>query len=239
MIVAVYLFAIQIYGDFCGYTDIARGVAKLLGIELTTNFRQPYFSRNVTEFWRRWHISLSTWLRDYLYIPLGGNRHGSLNTYRNLMATMLMGGLWHGASWNFVIWGGLHGLFLALHRAYSRGRPMPQVKAWWDFFGVFATFNLVCVAWVFFRADGFDQAMAYLAGIAAATGGIAPGVALAGIVYLPATLLIDLPCWRYEEQHPFRSHWPYWGRGILYAAMILAMALIGPSDVRPFIYFQF
>jgi alginate O-acetyltransferase complex protein AlgI len=122
LIVGVVAFGIQIYGDFSGYTDIARGVSKLLGIELIVNFTQPYLSRNITEFWRRWHISLSDWLRDYLYIPLGGNRSGTLATYRNLMITMLLGGLWHGASWNFVIWGGLHGAYLVIHKLVRGGK---------------------------------------------------------------------------------------------------------------------
>jgi D-alanyl-lipoteichoic acid acyltransferase DltB (MBOAT superfamily) len=116
LLFAVYLFAIQIYCDFSGYSDIARGTSKLFGIELMLNFDHPYISKSITEFWRRWHISLSTWLREYLYIPLGGNRHGVRQTYRNLMLTMLLGGLWHGANWTFVIWGGLHGLYLSVHK---------------------------------------------------------------------------------------------------------------------------
>src|SRR5205085_3050334 len=119
LLTGLYCFSIQIYADFSGYTDIARGLARLMGFELIENFNQPYFASNITDFWRRWHISLSTWLRDYLYIPLGGNRHGRLQTYRNLMVTMLLGGLWHGASWNFVIWGGFHGALLSIERALS------------------------------------------------------------------------------------------------------------------------
>ncbi|MEZ6084552.1 MAG: MBOAT family O-acyltransferase [Phycisphaerae bacterium] len=116
-LLGVYFFAIQIYGDFAGYTDIARGVARLMGFDLCLNFRQPYLSSSITEFWRRWHISLSSWLRDYLYISFGGNRRGPWKTYRNLMLVMLLGGLWHGASWNFVIWGGLYGTYLAVGAA--------------------------------------------------------------------------------------------------------------------------
>lgn len=119
LLLGLYFFAFQIYADFSGYTDIARGVSRLFGFELVINFNQPYFATSITDFWRRWHISLSTWLRDYLYIPLGGNRHGGLYTYRNLFITMLLGGLWHGASWTFVLWGGLHGLFLSLHKAWT------------------------------------------------------------------------------------------------------------------------
>jgi len=116
LVFGAWLFALQIYGDFSGYTDIARGVSRLFGIELCLNFRQPYLSSNITEFWRRWHISLSSWLRDYLYIPLGGNRKGKYRPYLNNMITMLLGGLWHGANWTFVVWGGLHGLYLAVHK---------------------------------------------------------------------------------------------------------------------------
>lgn len=120
-LLAVYSFAFQIYFDFSGYTDMARGLALLLGFELPLNFKEPYLSRNPAEFWRRWHITLSEWLRDYLYIPLGGNRRGVSRTRVNLLLTMLLGGLWHGAAWNFVIWGGLHGLLLAAHRAMAGG----------------------------------------------------------------------------------------------------------------------
>src|SRR5262249_22299061 len=143
----------QIYFDFSGYTDIAIGCAKLFGFHFPINFRRPYLSASITEFWRRWHISLSRWLRNYLYIPLGGNRRGTLATYRNLMLTMLLGGLWHGASWNFVIWGGYHGLFLCLERMLgwqtneeSRlGIALRAPRA-------LATFVIVCAGWVFFRS---------------------------------------------------------------------------------------
>src|SRR5207247_652723 len=133
-----------IYFDFSGYTDMAIGMAKLFGFHFPANFRRPYLAASITEFWRRWHISLSTWLRDYLYIPLGGNRHGTLKTYRNLMLTMLLGGLWHGASWNFVIWGGYHGALLSAERVYGMERRGPLHAV--------STFALVMIDWVFFRA---------------------------------------------------------------------------------------
>src|SRR5579862_2648706 len=145
-------FAMQIFFDFSGYTDMAIGMALLLGFHFPTNFRRPYLAFSITDFWHRWHISLSRWLRDYLYIPLGGNRHGSLMTYRNLMLTMLLGGLWHGASWNFVIWGGYHGALLGLERVCGRKRfQNPPHWQLYPFRAVF-TFGLVCVGWVFFRA---------------------------------------------------------------------------------------
>ena len=165
---ALLLFAVQIYADFSGYSHIARGVAKLLGIELMKNFEQPYFSQNITEFWRRWHISLSTWLRDYLYISLGGNREGQARTYMNLGITMLLGGLWHGASWNFVIWGGLHGVYLMIHKVLlgnSKLTNQPYHFRWATFpsylLKVLGTFSLVSFTWLFFRASTLEQTMGF------------------------------------------------------------------------------
>ncbi len=153
--IAVLFYAVQIYCDFSGYTDMAIATARLLGYELTINFNFPYFSRDITEFWRRWHISLSTWLRDYLYIPLGGNRGSKLFTYRNLMLTMVLGGLWHGASWTFIIWGAMHGLALIVHREWVRisagvNATLNRVIHW---LSVPLTFYWVCLAWIFFRAE--------------------------------------------------------------------------------------
>ncbi len=144
-------FGLQIYFDFSGYTDMAIGMAKLLGFHFPVNFRRPYLAGSITDFWRRWHISLSTWLRDYLYIPLGGNR---IQTYRNLMLTMLLGGLWHGASWNFVVWGGYHGALLAAERALGLSEPR------WRIVRTPLTFALVIFGWVFFRAQNFGSAWA-------------------------------------------------------------------------------
>lgn len=150
------LFSIQIYADFSGYSHIARGTSKLFGVELMKNFEQPYLSRNITEFWRRWHISLSTWLRDYLYIPLGGNRKGVSRTYINLSLTMLLGGLWHGASWNFIIWGGLHGAYLALHKLFLNSNTVQPDKITSltvkDVLNILGTYILVLFAWIFFRS---------------------------------------------------------------------------------------
>ena len=146
--IGAYAFAWQIYGDFSGYSDIARGSAQLLGFHFMVNFRQPYLATSFQDFWRRWHISLSTWLRDYFYIPLGGRRR---RTYRNLMLTMLLGGLWHGANWTFVIWGGLHGAALSVERAAARR---------WG--SRLLIFSAVCIAWVFFRASSLAQAFALL-----------------------------------------------------------------------------
>lgn len=164
LIIGLILFSIQIYADFSGYSHIARGTAKLLGIEIMKNFEQPYFSRNITEFWRRWHISLSSWLKDYLYIAfLGGNKKGNRRTYLNLLITMLLGGLWHGASWNFVIWGGLHGVYLAVHKLILKDRKIGADRAhlaglsqWARFlFNVLFTNLLVLFTWLFFRATSW------------------------------------------------------------------------------------
>lgn len=158
------LFAIQIYCDFSGYSDMAIGVARMLGFRFKENFAIPYFSKDITEFWRRWHMSLSSWLRDYLYISFGGNRYGKWKTYRNLMLTMLLGGLWHGASWNFVIWGGINGLFLSLEKltnlpAWKPGNLLSKG------FRVLYVFLAICLTWVFFRAVSFEQATTILSKI--------------------------------------------------------------------------
>lgn len=259
MLLGAYLFALQIYGDFAGYTDIARGVARLFGIELCLNFRQPYFSSNVTEFWRRWHISLSTWLRDYLYIPLGGNRKGKYRTYANNMITMLLGGLWHGANWTFVAWGGLHGLYLAIHKfmlgdkkpkewtplADRRSYPTKRSFCWdmvkWLVCVIF-TFNLVCLAWIFFRAETIHQAFDYIHKIATfyQSGHAGLMMMLAYVLFYGFLIgFIDLICYVQRSEVPFTARWPAFVRGFAYAMMIFLTIFIGASDVQPFIYFQF
>jgi alginate O-acetyltransferase complex protein AlgI len=155
-------YAFQIYFDFSGYSDMAVGLALMLGFVLIRNFDSPYQADSITEFWRRWHISLSNWLRDYLYIPLGGNRRGKVRTYINLMLVMLIGGLWHGASWNFVIWGAIHGAMLAFERMQGKQGPYARLPRPWR---VSLTFAVVCIAWVFFRAETLLQATTYLASL--------------------------------------------------------------------------
>lgn len=163
--VGVLAFAFQIYCDFSGYTDIARGVAKLMGFEFVLNFNLPYFATNPADFWRRWHISLSTWLRDYLYIPLGGNRQTPAKTYRNLMLTMVLGGLWHGAAWNFVLWGAYHGTLLCLHRwtapwlesVDTRTQARSEARVLWLLVRIGGMFILTCYGWLLFRANSFEQ----------------------------------------------------------------------------------
>jgi D-alanyl-lipoteichoic acid acyltransferase DltB (MBOAT superfamily) len=244
LLLTTYLFAIQIYGDFSGYTDIARGVARLLGIRLTINFRQPYFSASITEFWQRWHVSLSSWLRDYLYIPLGGNRHGTRRTYRNLMLTMLLGGLWHGAAWHFVVWGGAHGLALALHRFATGHKVSAPLRTDREnsvrrALKILGTFHLVCLLWIFFRARDLDHALAYLTALGGSFAAPPFEFTYTAVVYLLLIVLIDLPSWQHGEEHPIPSDWPAWQLGAIYAAMITAISFIGAPNVRPFIYFQF
>lgn len=157
-LIGVYGYALVIYCDFSGYSDMAIGMARWMGFKIPPNFDSPYQSSSITEFWRRWHISLSSWLKDYLYISMGGNRKGKLRQYFNLMITMLLGGLWHGASWNFVIWGGLHGIALSFDKLITQ-----KVKAlksvWLKPLGVLITFHFVCLCWIFFKADTLDKSM--------------------------------------------------------------------------------
>jgi alginate O-acetyltransferase complex protein AlgI len=233
----VVAFAVQIYFDFSGYTDMAIGMALLLGFHFPVNFRRPYLASSITEFWHRWHISLSRWLRDYLYIPLGGNRHGTLMTYRNLMLTMLLGGLWHGASWNFVIWGGYHGALLGIERA------LPGIgNKWirWTLypFRALLTFVLVCFGWVFFRAATFQDSVTVIQRMLAAPDGAILWqwwqVALVGAALLLAILEEQLEWFERLETAPVLVY------GFAMAVLLFSIELIGVSDVAvPFVYFQF
>ena len=160
-VLAFYLYAIQIYYDFCGYSEMAIGIARTLGFKFPRNFARPYLAASITEFWNRWHISLSSWLRDYLYIPLGGNRRGRVRTYLNLAIVMLLGGLWHGAAWTFVVWGGIHGALLAAERMLKY-RPATGIAR---FAGIIITFHLVAISWVFFRSPDFASAGLFFRGM--------------------------------------------------------------------------
>ena len=237
--VGVGLYALQIYNDFAGYSDMARGTARLLGFTLMRNFHHPYFATSFSDFWKRWHISLSSWLRDYLYIPLGGNRKGPVRTRINLMLTMLLGGLWHGANWTFVVWGGLHGLYLIVQHGLSGVAPRPRA-AWLrtaqtaaSALAVFASVNL---AWLFFRAPDFATAGTYLLGLLAFTPG-AEG-AIAPLLVLGAfTLMIDVPQAMAGDEYVFLE-WPV-GRRALAAATAGLLLVAGGTTHAPFIYFQF
>jgi alginate O-acetyltransferase complex protein AlgI len=234
----VLAYAIQIYADFSGYSDMGIGLAHLLGFKLPANFNYPYLAGNVAEFWRRWHISLSSWLRDYLFIPLGGSRHGTWRTYANLLIVMLLGGLWHGANWTFVLWGLYHGLLLAIHRAV----PWPS---WFGTavlrpLGVLATFVLVSVGWVLFRAVSLGEAGVILSRMAWPTEGAQLGRASAAVVLLCLAVTLAghllgsrVDMLRFERRVPS----PVMGAAL---ACLLALGLfLLPEGGRAFIYFQF
>jgi D-alanyl-lipoteichoic acid acyltransferase DltB (MBOAT superfamily) len=235
---AVFAFAMQIFFDFSGYTDMAIGMARLFGFEFPVNFTRPYLAWSVTEFWRRWHITLSRWLRDYLYIPLGGNRGGPWRTYRNLMLTMLLGGLWHGASWNFVIWGGIHGGVLVAERLWRQHKPehWPALPQW---AGIILTFHIVTLAWIFFRSSTFEGAMQFLAGIGALdfSGSILRPMGL--FLILLGTALHALPPDAIQQNairlRRINAAWVGLGMGVL----ILIIDAMRPAGVEPFIYYQF
>ena len=223
---AVIAFGIQIYFDFSGYTDMAIGMAKLLGFHFPVNFRRPYLASSITDFWHRWHISLSRWLRDYLYIPLGGNRHGRLETYRNLMLTMLLGGLWHGASWNFVVWGGYHGALLSFERMF-RGKRSAEPARWTMFYPLQAvvTFGLVMIGWVFFRAATFHDSLYVLHQMFFVPHGqqlIPRWEKMLALFTLVLALLEEKKDW-FEEI----SLGPAWAYGAVCALLLLSVELIG------------
>jgi alginate O-acetyltransferase complex protein AlgI len=237
--VAVYAYAIQIYCDFSGYTDVAIGSALLFGYQLPPNFNAPYIAKNLQEFWHRWHISLSTWLRDYLYVPLGGSRKGALRTYVNLMITMLLGGLWHGASWNFVIWGALHGAGLAGTRMWQRARPSPDDGALTRAVTTFLTFQFVCFAWVFFRAPTFGHATLLLGRIARATGGVANVSPRVALVLALGFVLHGVPNDWVDRVRERFVRTPALGQGVVLALVAYALHLAAGAKAEPFVYGQF
>ncbi|HEY3444144.1 MAG TPA: MBOAT family O-acyltransferase [Paludibaculum sp.] len=235
---AMIAFSLQIYFDFSGYTDMAIGMAKLFGFHFPVNFRRPYLSSSVTEFWRRWHISLSTWLRDYLYIPMGGNREGRWKTYRNLMATMLLGGLWHGASWNFVMWGGLHGVMLSVERLIRGNRRYEEVRGWRYWPQVALTFALVTMTRVFFRAANFTESVQVLGQM---FGGVAGRWLLEPWhLYLAAvSFAVAVVEERYQATDKLMRA-PAWAYATALFAMLVCLELFGVVDASiPFVYFQF
>jgi D-alanyl-lipoteichoic acid acyltransferase DltB (MBOAT superfamily) len=242
-LLAIYAFAFQIYGDFAGYTDIARGVAKCLGFELSLNFNLPYFATSPRDFWNRWHISLSQWLRDYLYIALGGSRGGTLRTYRNLMLTMVLGGLWHGAAWTFVIWGFYQGCLLVLHRAalplLERVQPRNSVdRAWWAALRIFATFHLVCLGWLIFRAGSMEQVFGMLHAIIQRPAIPSPAtLILVGVAIIPLWLVQLIQYLSDDLNVVARA--PWYVRSVFYTACFYAIVLGGEFGGEQFIYFQF
>jgi alginate O-acetyltransferase complex protein AlgI len=241
LVLGAFGFGLQVYGDFSGYSDIARGSSRLLGIELMRNFEQPFLSRNIMEFWRRWHVSLSTWLFDYLYIPLGGNQRGRLAMYRNLMLVMLLGGLWHGAAWTFVSFGAVHGLYLAMHRRF--GAYVPRESAapigLKDAPRVIATFIAISLAWPLFRAPSIRDSLDYFSGMVALTAG-SPSLDQV-IVFASAALavlVIDL-AQRKRDEDVMVLHWRPWMRGVAYSVVALSLLMWIGDEAQPFIYFQF
>ena len=250
--VGVIAYAFQIYFDFSGYSDMAIGLGCMFGFKFPENFRSPYRAESITEFWRRWHISLSSWLRDYLYIPLGGNRKGRLRTYFNLAVTMLLGGLWHGAQWQFVVWGALHGLLLAAERLAGRSTLFSALPR---SLRVMSTFAVVLITWVFFRAASLPDALRYVAAMFGSRGpsgaaGPAPSSDLVmAHVYNPAAVLVlcvgALVVWR----APRTEQWVEGGKLGFYRSRRKALTLAGVfivallemsvQDHNPFLYFQF
>ena len=246
-LMAVYGYAVQIYCDFSAYTDMAIGLALLLGFRFPDNFDRPYTARSLQDFWRRWHMTLSRWLRDYLYIPLGGNRGGELKTYRNLMVTMLLGGLWHGAAWTFVLWGGIHGVGLAVERAWPRIRlrsltllrlRVPQSVR---LLGArVLTFHVVCLAWIFFRAPDVSTAWAVLGRLFAdgpATGVLTPTV----VLLIAAALAMQwAPRGIGARLRAAFVTLPVYAQGVSLGVLLLVIAAAsGGRGVAPFIYFRF
>jgi D-alanyl-lipoteichoic acid acyltransferase DltB (MBOAT superfamily) len=249
LIGGLWFFAIQLYCDFSGYTDIARGVSRLLGFELMENFRQPFLSHNITEFWRRWHISLSTWVLDYLYMPLvlRGIRKGKPRENLNMVFTMIVMGLWHGAAWNFVFFGGIHGFYLVLHKLVARGRRImfnhhgASKTQWIQFIiKVFITFNFVCLSLLFFREQSLEQIANYGMGIVMLRGGLEGcGFYIAKLFFFCGlVLMIDIPQYLKNDQTVMLT-WSWKLQGVVYGFMIILMILLAPGNETPFIYFQF
>jgi len=233
----MYAFAWQIYGDFSGYSNIARGAAQLMGFHFMVNFRQPYLADSVQDFWRRWHISLSTWLRDYLYIPLGGNRYGERQTHRNLLVTMLLGGLWHGANWTFVVWGGLHGGALAIERKLW-GASSEQIRAGRKWVKRIVIFHFVCLTWIFFRVTSLSSAWAMVKGLGVwAWRPEFPSAVLFLVIFSLPLFMLDLYLESTGDEYGFAS-WETRPRVAFGLACTLAIVALGANQANAFIYFQ-
>jgi alginate O-acetyltransferase complex protein AlgI len=242
-LMAVYGYSIQIYCDFSGYSDIAIGLAALLGFKLPVNFNGPYKSQSLTEFWRRWHISLSTWLRDYLYISLGGNRKGKIRTYANLMITMLLGGLWHGAAAKFIVWGALHGVGLAVHRMWSKRFNMATTKVG-QIAAVIITFHFVAFTWMYFRASDMPTvaSMWYTILTDFDSGGILSRIVAYWRVF--ALMLIGFVVHMLPSNLKNRVQWgftevPIYVKILIFVVVIFGIYQSKSADIQPFIYFQF
>jgi len=252
LILATIFFAFQIYCDFSGYSDIAIGTARVMGFKLMTNFNRPYFAQSISEFWKRWHISLSTWFKDYLYIPLGGNRVNNLRKYFNLFITFLISGLWHGASWTYVIWGGLNGVYLIIPQLfYSRAKKIGNafkkmgLSVTLQVFNIILTFLLICVGWVFFRAESFSTGIDILSKIFSDHGKLfINSHNILDMIYAVSFLLILLVVETFEEYKLFNGFSLFnnsniFIRRITYITLIISVLMFGVFDNSQFIYFQF
>jgi len=245
LLIAVYAFAFQIYCDFSGYSDIARGIAKMMGYELMLNFRLPYFAKNPSEFWRRWHISLSSWLRDYLYIPLGGNRKGKRRTYINLYITMLLGGLWHGAAWTFVLWGFYQGTLLAIHRMITHiqfpvsAESLMGSRLWW-LVRVIVFFHLVCLGWLIFRSESMEQLSGMLMLFAEPV-----EFTRQSMMWFWQLCILCLPLWVMQVLQESSGNTnillrlSFFPRAVAYSVLGLMLLGLGNYGSKSFIYFQF
>lgn len=237
-LIAVYAYALQIYYDFSGYTDIAMGSALLLGIRLPQNFNAPYAAENIADFWRRWHITLSNWLRDYLYFSLPGKR-SKFMVYVNLIITMVIGGLWHGASWNFVIWGALHGVGLAMVRLWQTRTGSAKAAGFWRYVNIFVTFHFVTFAWIFFRASTLDNAMAILSRIGSLTASAANISAPLAFVLLLGALAHYVPKRWYDFSQTIFVRAPFYAQAAALALMVIGLQYVAQTGATPFIYNRF
>jgi alginate O-acetyltransferase complex protein AlgI len=240
---AIVAYSIQIFCDFSGYSDMAVGIAKMMGFDLPLNFKMPYISLNITEFWRRWHLSLSFWLRDYLYISLGGNRCGKFRQSANLIITMLLGGLWHGASWNFVVWGGLHGVALFFHKFYSAVIPKNiKENSVYRVFSWAATYLFVLYCWVFFRAETFSDSFLIIKRMTypVFSEGLEKYVYLPFLIILPFIILMHLvgKFWKYDDRYYLADLRTFKGAFLVTLSLFL-LFFFSPLNTSPFIYFQF
>jgi D-alanyl-lipoteichoic acid acyltransferase DltB (MBOAT superfamily) len=241
LLTATFFFAFQIYCDFSGYTDIARGSARVMGFNLMLNFNRPYFSKSIREFWARWHISLSTWFRDYVYIPLGGNRVNSLKRYRNLLIVFIVSGLWHGANWTFVIWGFMHGIFLILGTFIKL--PRQKFRAAGTASAQLFTFLLVCLSWIFFRANNLHDALTIYKTIFSMSPGplflASPSTFIYSIFGIFFLLLVEFKQEYYTHSFSILYNQYKLIRYVGYTVLILIILLIGVFNGGQFIYFQF
>ena len=242
-LMALYGYALQIYCDFSGYSDMAIGLALLLGFRLPVNFDSPYQAKSISEFWRRWHISLSTWLKDYLYITLGGNRKGKTRQYVNLMLTMLLGGLWHGASWKFVVWGGIHGAALAIEKFLNLPKWITKNR-WTKLLGILITFHIANLCWIFFRAQSFEIGMNMLEQIFTyfqpeVFVQFIAGYKAVFVLIVIGYILHFMPKSMEKKLEDLVIAMPLVGKAVLLAAVVFLVAQVKSADIQPFIYFQF